>query len=139
MPPNEQPPLVRGAELLKVLGSPVRLGVILELEEHGERCVHELVASLDVSRLDDEDFSLVRAFLLRVDRLDPADRLRLATELAEGVRRRIDQPVSAPVTAEVWLVCVASAYQSRRGNLLADAALGLAPIAAPIAAPIRSR
>ncbi|MFZ4433738.1 MAG: RDD family protein [Microthrixaceae bacterium] len=98
-----------------------------------------LVASLDVSRLDDEDFSLVRAFLLRVDRLDPADRLRLATELAEGVRRRIDQPVSAPVTAEVWLVCVASAYQSRRGNLLADAALGLAPIAAPIAAPIRSR
>jgi hypothetical protein len=43
------------------------------------------------------------------------------------------------VTAEVWLVCVASAYQSRRGNLLADAALGLAPIAAPIAAPIRSR
>lgn len=90
-----------------------------------------LVASLDVSRLDDEDFSLVRAFLLRVDRLDPVDRLRLATELAEGIRRRIDQPVSVPVTAEVWLVCVASAYQSRRGNLLADAALGLAPIAAP--------
>ncbi len=90
-----------------------------------------LVASLDVSRLDDEDFSLVRAFLLRVDHLDPAVRLRLATELAEGIRRRIDQPVTVPVTAEVWLVCVASAYQSRRGHLLADAALGLAPIAAP--------
>jgi ArsR family transcriptional regulator len=46
----DQPSLVRGAELLKVLSSPVRLGVILELEEHGERCVHELVASLDVKQ-----------------------------------------------------------------------------------------
>jgi ArsR family transcriptional regulator len=42
--------IARGAELLKVLGNPVRLGVILELEEHGERCVHELVTALDVSQ-----------------------------------------------------------------------------------------
>jgi len=90
-----------------------------------------LVAGLDVGALDDEDFALVRAFLLRVDTMEPAERTRLAHALAEGVRRRIDQPVSVPVTAELWLVCVASAYQSRRGNLLADAALGLAPIAAP--------
>jgi DNA-binding transcriptional ArsR family regulator len=36
--------------LLKVLGNPVRLGVILELEEHGERCVHELTEILEVSQ-----------------------------------------------------------------------------------------
>lgn len=33
-----------------MLGSPVRLGVIVELETHGERCVHELVDALDVSQ-----------------------------------------------------------------------------------------
>jgi ArsR family transcriptional regulator, zinc-responsive transcriptional repressor len=44
------PSLARGAELLKVLGNPVRLGVICELEARGELCVHELVASLDVSQ-----------------------------------------------------------------------------------------
>lgn len=42
--------LLRGAELLKVLGSPVRLGVILALDEHGERCVHELTEMLDVNQ-----------------------------------------------------------------------------------------
>lgn len=42
--------LVPGAELLKVLGSPVRLGVILALDEHGERCVHELTEMLEVKQ-----------------------------------------------------------------------------------------
>ncbi len=40
----------RGAELLKVLGSPVRLRVILALDEHGERCVHELTDLLEVNQ-----------------------------------------------------------------------------------------
>lgn len=44
------PVVSRGAELLKVLGNPVRLGVILELEHHDARCVHELVAALGVSQ-----------------------------------------------------------------------------------------
>ena len=35
------------------------------------------------------------------------------------------------VDDETWLVCVASAFQYRQGGLMADAALGLAPIAAP--------
>ena len=42
--------LTKGAELLKVLGSPVRLGVLLALEEHGDRCVHELTDLLEVSQ-----------------------------------------------------------------------------------------
>ena len=40
----------RGAELLRVLGSPIRIGVILQLEACGEQCVHELVSSLEVSQ-----------------------------------------------------------------------------------------
>lgn len=37
-------------ELLKALASPLRLSIVLELDEHGERCVHELVESLDASQ-----------------------------------------------------------------------------------------
>jgi ArsR family transcriptional regulator len=44
------PSTVRGADLLKVLGNPVRLGVILELDARGECCVHELVDRLGVSQ-----------------------------------------------------------------------------------------
>ncbi|HSL58178.1 MAG TPA: metalloregulator ArsR/SmtB family transcription factor [Acidimicrobiales bacterium] len=36
------------AELLKALASPLRLGIVLELRAHHERCVHELVEALDV-------------------------------------------------------------------------------------------
>lgn len=90
-----------------------------------------VVGHLDVSALDDEDFALIRSFLLRVDSMDVDQRHRLATVLAHGVQRRINQSVDVAITAEAWLVCVASAYQYQRGNLLADAALGLAPIASP--------
>jgi len=89
------------------------------------------VASLDVSRLDDEDFSLIRSFLLRVRELSSEARRERAMALATSVRERIDHDLPGPVDPELWLVCVASAHQLRRGNLLSDAALGLAPIAAP--------
>lgn len=71
MPPADQPDVIRGAELLKVLGNPVRLGVILELEEHGEQCVHELVASLDVSQpLMSQHLRVLRQANLIVGRRD---------------------------------------------------------------------
>ena len=47
---DDRDALSRGAELLKVLGNPVRLGVILALQEHGERCVHELADLLEVNQ-----------------------------------------------------------------------------------------
>jgi uncharacterized RDD family membrane protein YckC len=87
------------------------------------------VATLDVGALEPEDFSLVRSFLLRVHEFRPDARAALATELAEGVRERIRHAPPAPIDPELWLVCVASAYQLRRGGLLHDAALGLAPLA----------
>ncbi|MFZ4519694.1 MAG: RDD family protein [Microthrixaceae bacterium] len=89
------------------------------------------VASLDVGRLDDEDFSLIRSFLLRVAELSPEARRERAMALATAVRARIDHDLPGAMDPELWLVCVASAHQLRQGNLLADAALGLAPIAAP--------
>ena len=48
--PIAQRAIIEGAELLKVLASPVRLGVILALDEHDELCVHELTELLDVKQ-----------------------------------------------------------------------------------------
>lgn len=91
----------------------------------------QFVAQLDVGRLDEEDFSLVRSFLLRVRDLSPAARSRLAAELAAWTKERLGVALPWAVDDETWLVCVASAFQYRQGGLMADAALGLAPIATP--------
>ena len=89
----------------------------------------QFVAQLDVGRLDEEDFSLVRSFLLRVRDLSPSARVRLASELAAWTKERLGVTLPWAVDDETWLVCVASAFQYRQGGLMADAALGLAPIA----------
>ena len=63
--------IARGAELLKTLGSPVRLRVILQLQAHGEQCVHELVASLEVSQpLVSQHLRVLRDARLIVGRRD---------------------------------------------------------------------
>jgi len=100
------------------------------------------VSTLDVGALDEEDFSLVRSFLLRVDQLQGGARRSIALGLAEGVRVRIAHTPPAVIDPELFLVCVASAFQLRQGGLLADAALGLAPLApigpAPASSPGRA-
>lgn len=54
-----------------MLGNPVRLGVILELEAHGERCVHELVSALDVTQpLMSQHLRVLRAASLIIGRRD---------------------------------------------------------------------
>lgn len=88
------------------------------------------VETLDVGALDDEDFALVRATLLRSGALSPQRRAVLQAEVAEAVRRRLGHQLPGPIAAATWLECVASAYQQRQGGLLADAAVGLAPVAA---------
>jgi uncharacterized RDD family membrane protein YckC len=91
------------------------------------------VATLDVGTLDDEAFSLIREFLLRSADLEPSIRHGLALELATAVLRRTAHTLPGTIDAEVWLVCVASAYQLRQGGLLSDAAAGLAPLAPRVA------
>ncbi len=94
------------------------------------------VATLDVSALDDEDFSLVRELLLRVAQMEPTARYSLAVEIAEAVRARTGLALPGQIDPETWLVCIASAYQLRQGGLLADAAAGLAPLAPIVAPPV---
>ena len=43
-------PVRAASELLAALASPLRLTIVALLDEHGSRCVHELVSALDVSQ-----------------------------------------------------------------------------------------
>jgi hypothetical protein len=100
------------------------------------------VTSLDVGLLRDEDFSLIREFLLRTRDLAPQRRGELAMELATSIQEQIRHQLGGPIDPELWLICVASAYQLRQGGLLSDAAAGLAPLAAVVPsapAPARRR
>jgi len=112
-----------------VIRSRPRGSIDVPIAFHPPAGYEHYISTLDVGSLDEEDFSLVRAFLLRVKELDPPSRARLSMELAEGIRTRIRHVPPAPIDPELFLVCVASAFQLRQGNLLADAALGLAPLA----------
>ncbi|MCB0952949.1 MAG: RDD family protein [Microthrixaceae bacterium] len=97
------------------------------------------VSELDVSALSEEQFSLIREFLLRVGDLDPRVRSHEAMELAEAVRQRIHHELPASVDPELWLVCVAAAFQWQVGGLLREVSLGNAPVAPVVAgAPPRS-
>ena len=71
------------------------------------------VAGLDVSRLGEEGYVLVRRFLLRVHELRPSARAGLADELAAwvGDRTGVELPTQQP--SETFLVAVAAAYQRR--------------------------
>ncbi len=124
-----------------VIRSRPRTSIDVPIAFHAPPGFEHYVATLDVGALDEEDFSLIRAFLLRVKELGPQARRDLSMELAEGVRVRIRHTLPASIDPELFLVCVASAFQYRQGGLLADAALGLAPLApvGPVAPPTRRR
>lgn len=77
----------------------------------------QYVSALDVGRLTSEHFLLIRTFLLRVSQLSPAARAHLALRIA-GPLRSITQPDPPPgMHPEVFLICLASAFQMRHGGL----------------------
>ena len=42
--------LAAAAELLKAFAHPLRLAIVLQVRDHGERCVHELVEALGAAQ-----------------------------------------------------------------------------------------
>lgn len=72
--------------------------------------------SLDVSGLGHADYAAVRGFLLRAGSLTPAARWSLATSLATPLRDRLRTTPPTGVYPEVFLACVAAAYQLRNGG-----------------------
>ncbi|HET9443939.1 MAG TPA: RDD family protein [Acidimicrobiales bacterium] len=73
----------------------------------------DYVASLDVSRLSHDDYAAVRSFLLRAAGIDPASRYALASRLASSLLGRLHTTPPSGAHPELFLACVASAYQRR--------------------------
>ncbi len=69
------------------------------------------VASLDVSAMSAGEYETVRSFLLRAHEMAPVPRSNLAVRLAGPLADRWHQPVPPGVGPDLWLACVASAYQ----------------------------
>lgn len=74
------------------------------------------VASLDVSALGHVDYGAVRSFLIRAGSLTPDARASLAAELATPLVTRLQTSPPAGAPAEVFLACVAAAFQQRNGG-----------------------
>lgn len=88
-------------------------------------------ASLDVARVTPEQYGLVRSFLLRVDSLTPGARAALSLRLAEAVRARMGVTPPPGLHPELFLVCVAAAYQRRHGGPSTPAPPPGAPLPPP--------
>jgi hypothetical protein len=74
------------------------------------------VASLDVSPLSPEQYSVIRSFLMRVLQLSWPARSALAVRLANPTAVLMRHTPPPQVGPELFLVCVAAAYQQRHGG-----------------------
>ena len=74
------------------------------------------VDSLDVGAVSAAEYENVRTFLIRAQEMEPLPRSNLAARLAGSLVARMPQPVPAGAGPEVWLSCVACAYQRRHGG-----------------------
>ena len=78
-------------------------------------------AGLDVSSVGDAQYGVIRSFLLRVLDLTPGARAALAVRLATPTAVRMHHTPPPMLGPELFLACVASAYQVRHGGLLVPA------------------
>ncbi|HTE68065.1 MAG TPA: RDD family protein, partial [Actinomycetes bacterium] len=79
-------------------------------------------ATLDTSRISTQEYQAVRTFLLRAASLPPGPRSALALQLANPLAGRLRPPPPAGISPELYLYCVAAAYQQRQ-RLAAPAAV----------------
>lgn len=87
--------------------------------------------TMDVSAVTDAQFGVVRSFLLRVHELSPEARSALALRLAQPLAAAMHQAVPTGVSPELFLVCVASAYQRRHQPAPASSAPAFVPPVTP--------
>lgn len=72
------------------------------------------VASLDVGSLSERQYGLIRSFLLRAPQLAPPARTAVAVRLANPVASQLNHTPPQMVPPDLFLACVAAAYQLRR-------------------------
>ena len=81
-------------------------------------------ATLDTSRISTQEYQAVRTFLLRAASLPPGPRSALALQLANPLAGRLRPPPPAGISPELYLCCVAAAYQQRQRLATAPGAAG---------------
>ena len=82
--------------------------------EPWEGAVGESVPGLDVSRLTEREYGLIRSFLARRSTLEPAAREQLAARLAASVRERLGGGYAdTGLGDEQWLQAVVRSYRAR--------------------------
>jgi uncharacterized RDD family membrane protein YckC len=72
--------------------------------------------SLDVSTLTNDQYQVIRSFLMRVFQFTPEARLALGVRLANPVAIALKHDPPPMVNPEMFLLCVAAAYQLRHGG-----------------------
>jgi len=71
-------------------------------------------ATLDPSGVGNEEYQAVRTLLLRAPSLSPGPRSALALQLANPLAARLRPPPPTGISPELYLQCVAAAYQQRQ-------------------------
>ena len=74
------------------------------------------VATLDVGTLTPAQYEVLRSFLIRVNTLTPDARVALALRLAGPVAAAMRHTPPPTVHPEIFLACVAAAWQRRHGG-----------------------
>jgi len=87
----------------------------------------DYVASIDVSVLTSDQYGVIRTFLMRVLDLTQESRGALAVKLANATALELRHTPPSNLPPELFLVCVASAYQARHGAAVTPTGWGGAP------------
>ncbi len=70
-------------------------------------------ASIDPTAMTDEQYTVIRAFLMRNRELGPEARYAMALDLADRASRTLQHARAAHVHPEAYLLCVVARYQRR--------------------------
>ena len=70
-------------------------------------------ASIDPTAMTDEQYTVIRAFLMRNRELSPEARYAMALDLADRASRTLQHARAAHVHPEAYLLCVVARYQRR--------------------------
>ena len=100
------------AGTVMVYDVPAPLPQQLHLGESPDR--DRATRGMDPAGLTPQEYALVRSFLLRRYSLDPAARMRLATDLKARLNDRVGSD-AAGASPETFLEAVATAYRNRHG------------------------
>jgi uncharacterized RDD family membrane protein YckC len=96
-------------------------------------------ATIDPTALTVEQYTVVRAFLVRMRTLAPGARAAIAADLAERVARTVRHPWHRQVHPEAFLLCAIARYQRRNFPAYRPSPAPPAPPPPPFSTPGRPR